>query len=208
MLSIDSVVHSYSGGSQIQYPNWGVEKGNHSMILGGSGSGKTTLLHLVGGLLKPNTGSIKIEGTDIVQMKSKALDRFRGANIGIVFQKPHLLSSLSILENLLLSQYLSKKTVARAEALNILDQLDISELKSRKIHQISEGQAQRVSIARALLNRPKLLLADEPTASLDDVNCERVISLLKGQAEASSSTLVVATHDQRVKSEFQNTLEL
>lgn len=208
MLSIKSLTHTYSGGSAIHYPDWEVEKRNHSMILGGSGSGKTTLLHLIGGLLKPRKGSIQLAGTDLTSLSAQALDHFRGQQIGIVFQKPHLISSLSILDNLLLSQYLGRKKIEKKDAVAVLEQLDIAELKSRKIHQISQGQAQRVSIARALLNKPKLLLADEPTASLDDVNCGKVISLLKKQAESSDSTLIVATHDQRVKSEFKNTLAL
>lgn len=208
MLSITSLAHSYGEDSQIQYPNWEVQKGNHSMILGGSGSGKTTLLHLIGGLLKPISGSVILEDADLSKMKTQALDQFRGLNIGIVFQKPHLVSSLSVLENLILSQYLGKRKIDKKNALKVLEQLDILELQSRKIHQISQGQAQRVSIARSLLNKPKLLLADEPTASLDDINCEKVIRLLKEQAEANDSTLIVATHDQRVKNEFQNMLKL
>ena len=190
------------------YPDWIVEKNNHSIILGESGSGKTTLLHLMGGLLKPAKGEVCIESENLSEMKQSLLDRYRGANIGIVFQKPHLIGSLTVVENLTLSQYLSKKNMNQKEALSMLEQLDISELKSRKIHQISQGQAQRVSIARALLNKPKLLLADEPTASLDDVNCEKVIRLLKSQAASCDATLVVATHDQRVKNEFENMLEL
>lgn len=208
MLKITSLVHSYDQNSKIKYPDWEVEKGDHSAILGNSGSGKTTLLHILGGLLQPMEGTVNIGGTDISEMNQSALDRFRGANIGIVFQKPHLVTSLTVLENLMLSQYLGKKKTDQKEADRIMTQLGIEELGSRKVHQISQGQAQRVSIARALLNKPKLLLADEPTASLDDENCEKVIQLLKSQAEACDSTLLVATHDQRVKGELENTLAL
>ena len=208
MLEVTSLVHSYDQKSEIKYPDWKVEKGRHSAILGSSGSGKTTFLHILGGLLKPTEGMVGIGGTNISSMSQSALDRFRGANIGIVFQKPHLISSLTVLDNLILAQYLGMKKTDKKQAKEIMTQLGINELSGRKVHQISQGQAQRVSIARALLNRPKLLLADEPTASLDDENCEKVIRLLKDQAELCESTLLVATHDQRVKRELENTLAL
>ncbi len=208
MLSLNSLIHSYDEGTKIEYPDWEVGKGEHSVILGNSGSGKTTLLHIIGGLLKPHSGSVTIQETDISTMNQSSLDRFRGSHIGIVFQKPHLVGSLTVFENLALSQYLGKGTVERQEVLKTMERLGIEELRTRKTHQISQGQAQRVAIGRALLNRPTLLLADEPTASLDDENCEKVIRLLMAQAEAYDCTLIVATHDQRVKSELKNTLAL
>ncbi len=208
MLSINSLVHSYNGTEKIQYPDWEVKKGDHSAILGNSGSGKTTLLHIIGGLLRPHSGVVNVAETDISLLTQSALDKFRGSHIGIVFQKAHLVSSLSVFENLTLSQYLRKGKMDKKAVFEMMDELGLAELKSRKVHQISQGQAQRVSIGRALLNNPKLLLADEPTASLDDENCENVIRLLKSQAEIHGSTLIVATHDQRVKGELENTLTL
>lgn len=208
MLQIHSLQHMYAGATEINYPDWHVDKRNHAIIIGNSGSGKTTLLHIIGGLLKPLSGQVIIDDSEISKMNQSSVDRFRGGNIGIVFQKPHLIRSLSVLENLLIAQYLGHQKIDKNAALDIMNQLDIGELKSRKVHQISQGQAQRVSIARSLLNKPKLVLADEPTASLDDSNCEKVIRLLKDQAELCSATLIVATHDHRVKSEFQNALEL
>ncbi len=207
IVEIVELVHSF-GETSIQYPDWSVEKGKHAMVLGNSGSGKTTLLHLLGGLMKPNSGKISIAGDMILTKSGNDLDRFRGENIGLVFQKPHLISALSVQENLKLAQYLGKRKLDAGRIDDVLNQLGILDLKNRKIHQISQGQAQRVSIARAVLNSPALLLADEPTASLDDENCEKVIHLLKSQAEQSGSTLIIATHDHRVKSEFKNRLEL
>lgn len=207
MLQINNLQHSY-GDTSISYPDWEVEEGNHALILGNSGCGKTTLLHLIGGLMQPSAGSLRIAGQDLSQISSRKLDHFRGENIGIIFQRPHLVRSLTVKENLLLAQLLGKRKTTGKLAEETLDQLGILSLKDRKIHQISQGQAQRVSIARAVINKPKLLLADEPTASLDDENCERVIELLKSQAGQTGSTLIVATHDQRVKSEFQNQLTL
>lgn len=207
MIQIRNLIHSY-GETTIQYPDWEVEEGKHAMILGNSGCGKTTLLHLLGGLMKAPKGSISIAGHVISEKSSSQLDRFRGEHIGLIFQKPHLVGALSVKENLTLSQYLGKKKLDVSRVEEALDQLGILDLKNRKIHQISQGQAQRVSIARAVLNSPKLLLADEPTASLDDENCNKVINLLKSQAEQHGSTLIIATHDHRVKSEFENRLEL
>ena len=208
MLEIKGLKHSYDGEALIDYPNWMVEAGNHAIILGNSGCGKTTLLHLIGGLMPLKQGTLKVAGEDLSEKSNVKLDRFRGENIGIVFQKPHLVRSLSVKENLTLSQYLGQKKIDGKRADEVLSQLDIKELANRKIHQISQGQAQRVSIARAVINAPKLLLADEPTASLDDENCKKVIDLLKTQAEETGATLIVATHDHRVKSEFENQLAL
>lgn len=193
---------------KIEYPDWEVVEGQHAMILGDSGSGKTTLLHLVGGLRKPSTGEVWIGQQNISAMKPSDLDTYRGENIGIVFQKPHLIAALTVKENLTLAQYLGKKKMDGGRVDEILNQLGIGDLKNRMVHQISQGQAQRVSIARAVLNKPKLFLADEPTASLDDKNCEKVVALLLEQAEQNASTLVVATHDHRIKSHFKNCLEL
>ncbi|MEP1035219.1 ABC transporter ATP-binding protein [Ekhidna sp.] len=208
MLNIKALRHSYDGQMTITYPDWTVEKGNHAIILGNSGSGKTTLLHLIGGLMAPKEGILKVAGEDLSAKSNAKLDRFRGENIGIVFQKPHLVRSLTVKENLYLSQYLSHKQTDSKRVDEVLSRLGIEELANRKVHQISQGQAQRVSIARAVINSPKLLLADEPTASLDDDNCKKVIDLLKSQAEETGATLIVATHDHRVKNEFKNQLAL
>lgn len=207
MLHINQVKQNFNT-TELAYPDWDVSQGSHAVILGNSGSGKTTLLHLIGGLMKPSQGEIRIDDQILTSLSGSKLDIFRGQNIGIVFQRPHLVRSLSVGENLALSMMLGKSMNHKARIDELLDSLGITDLKNRKIHQISQGQAQRVSIARAVVNTPKLLLADEPTASLDDENCTRVINLLKDQAEANKSTLIVATHDQRVKSQFVNQLSL
>lgn len=208
MLNIQGLKHSYDGKNVISYPDWEAKEGNHAIILGNSGCGKTTLLHLIGGLMPPSEGVLKVAGENLTQKSNSKLDRFRGENIGIVFQKPHLVRSLTVKENVTLSQYLAHKKIDNKRAQEVLNHLGVGELASRKVHQISQGQAQRVAIGRAVINQPKLLLADEPTASLDDENCQKVINLLKSQAEETGATLVVATHDHRVKSEFQNQLTL
>ena len=172
MLYLKEVKYAFRE-KEISYPDWSVEKTDHSLILGNSGSGKTTLLHLIGGLIKVSKGRLEVAGQEISKMNGNELDRFRRHNIGIVFQRPHLVHSLTIKENLLLAQSLAGFTANGAKAERTLSKLDIIDLKDRKVHQISQGQAQRVSIARAIINEPKLLLADEPTANLDDENCDR-----------------------------------
>jgi ABC-type lipoprotein export system ATPase subunit len=192
----------------LNYPDWHVASGEHGLILGASGSGKTTLLHLVSGLLRPTSGSISIEGIEINQLSNTALDQFRGQNIGLVFQRPHLISALSVKENIRLAIFLGRKKERDERILDLLNVLGLSDLANRKIHEISQGQAQRVAIARALINQPKVIFGDEPTASLDDRSCDQVVTLLQEQALQSGATLILATHDQRVKSHFSNKLEL
>ena len=173
---------------------------SETLLLGQSGSGKTTLLHLLGGLLSPKNGHIEIEGIDIATLSEKELDNYRGQNIGFVFQKPHLIRALSVGENLFLAQYLAGARQDKERIMHVLTSLDIEDKFKSKLNTLSEGQAQRVSIARALINNPKLLLADEPTSALDDINCDKVIHLLVDLAEEYKTCLVIATHDQRLKS--------
>ncbi len=207
MLQLHQLKHEF-GSTTLDYPDWSVDKGGHAAILGNSGSGKTTLLHLIGGLMKPTSGEVIVDDQSLAKFSGSSLDKFRGKNIGIVFQRPHLVKALSVRENLVLSQMLGGGSKDSSIVDELLDRLGIGDLKKRKIHQISQGQAQRVSIARALVNTPKLLLADEPTASLDDASCKKAIELLKDQANHFGAALIVATHDQRVKSEFENQLTL
>ena len=177
------------------------------LVLGKSGSGKTTLLHILGGLLKPQSGDVIIDGTSIYSLKGNALDKFRGEKIGIVFQKPHILSALTVMENLQIANYFVGKNKQGTIERNLME-LGISDKKSAKLDTLSEGEAQRVSIARALANEPKVILADEPTASLDDENAENVIRLLKIQAQRLQAVLIVVTHDQRVKNHIANQLTI
>jgi len=207
MLSLSDVKYFY-GKHEIVYPDWEAGSGSHSLIIGNSGSGKTTLLHLIGGLIKASEGKLEIDGQELKAMKGSELDKFRGKNIGIVFQRPHLIRSLTVKENLVLAQTLGGLKRDLKKVKETLDNLNISTLGKRKVHQLSQGQAQRVAIARAVISDPRLLLADEPTASLDDENADRVIRLLKSQAEDAGAALIVATHDQRVKEAFKNKLLL
>lgn len=202
ILQAEKISFHYDVNQPFQIPNIRLGRGEQLLILGKSGSGKTTILHILAGLLQPKSGEVLIDGTSLYGLKGTQLDKFRGKNIGIIFQKPHILAPLTVEENLLLANYFSEKKTSRIDA--ILTDLGIAHKKKSLVNNLSEGEAQRVSIARALVNEPKLILADEPTASLDDQNAEAVVNLLKAQAEKHQAALVIVTHDQRVKNHISN----
>ena len=207
MIKTESLKFSYDGKKYFDFPDINLDSGENLLIIGNSGIGKTTLLHLLAGILKPESGSINISGTDISKFSDTELDKFRGDNIGIVFQKPHFISSLTINDNLKLAQYLSRSKTS-GDAKKILESLNIEDKYQQKPNQLSEGEKQRASIALALINSPSLILADEPTSSLDDFNCDNVIKLLKTQAKDHKAQLIVITHDARLKKHFKNNLNL
>jgi len=200
MIRLVDLAFRYSASSELlSFPDWQVEQGAHALILGSSGSGKTTLMHLLAGLLRPTQGRVEIGREDLSRLKGTDLDRYRGRYIGLVFQKPHLLASLSLEQNLLLAQYLAGLKQDTHRVAQVLEVLGLSHRKKALVHTLSQGEAQRASIARAVLNDPLVILADEPTSSLDDENCARVLTTLQEQAKRYDATLVIATHDQRVK---------
>jgi ABC-type lipoprotein export system ATPase subunit len=208
MIDVKGLSFSYSTGITITFADFHVPKGNHFLLLGESGSGKTTLLHLLGGLLRRYAGSIKLDGTELSSLNETESDRFRGKHIGFIFQRNHLIQALSVEKNLLMAPYLAGLPLNHNRVEEVLQSLGLSDKKSSRITEISQGQAQRVAIARAVLNKPSILLADEPTSALDDKNCDRVIHLLMEAAEENQSTLVVATHDQRLKDKIKNKIML
>lgn len=208
MISLKSISHSYAGQQQIGFGDWQINDGEQWLLLGESGSGKTTLLHILTGILKPEQGEVIINDTSIYRLSPKNLDQFRGRNIGIIFQRPHLIKSLSISDNLVLAQTFAKLPTDLKRVDEVLESLGIGSKKNAYPDELSQGQLQRVSIARAVINKPALLIADEPTSSLDDKNAAIVLELLMQQSGANQATLVVATHDKRVKDAFTNTYEL
>lgn len=208
LLDIHDLKHRYTGELEHTFPDWQIQRGQHHLLLGPSGCGKTTLLHLLAGLLTPDSGAICIQGCDIGKLSESRRDRFRAENIGIIFQRLHLLSALTVRQNLQIARQLAGKKPDTDAVSKTLEALDIADLAERRPDSLSQGQAQRVAVARALVNRPALILADEPSAALDDQAAERVIALLQQQAEHYGSTLVVATHDQRVCEHFTHQLQL
>ena len=200
MIVVSSLSHQYGSGKILHFPDFVIRKGDACLLLGNSGSGKTTLLHLMGGLLKIKEGKVEIAGNDLAGMSEAARDSFRGKNIGFIFQRNHLIPSLSVHRNILLSPYLANLPQDETRVREVLEQLGLWEKRSSHIHQLSQGQAQRVAIARAVLNKPAVIFADEPTSALDDESCERVMGLMLDICRMHGSTLVIATHDQRLRS--------
>ncbi len=208
MVAISKLSYQYSGAHLISFSDFVIERNEPCLLLGESGSGKTTLLHLLGGLLRSQQGTIEVNGTDITKLSESALDHFRGQYYGFIFQRNHLISSLSVEKNLLMSPFLAGLKQDRERADEVLNQLGIGDKKHAAIHELSLGQAQRVAIARAILNKPSVMLADEPTSALDDKNCDRVSDLLLTVADQNKATLIIATHDQRLKNKIKNLIQL
>ncbi len=208
MIAVEGLSHRYGDRQVLALDAWRAAVGEHWLVLGASGSGKTTLLGVLGGLLRPTAGRVTVAGQDLAALSGPALDRFRGQHVGFVPQKLHLIPSLDVEANLVLAQYLAGLPQDHARAREVLGALGLAERRHARPAELSHGQAQRVAVARAVVNRPRLLLADEPTSNLDDANCAQAIELLESQARACGATLVVATHDQRVRARFEHRIEL
>jgi putative ABC transport system ATP-binding protein len=208
MISVRGLAHRYGSTQVLRLADWKVAQGERWLVLGPSGSGKTTLLHVLAGLIRPSEGEVEISGANLGRLQGAKLDRWRGANVGIVLQALHLVRHLSVRDNLRIAQYLAHALQDDARIADALAALGVGDKAARRPADLSEGERQRVAIARAVVNRPKLLLADEPTANLDDAAAARAVELLLEQAERHGATLVVATHDARVKKSFERTLDL
>ncbi|WP_346914967.1 ABC transporter ATP-binding protein [Clostridium sp.] len=175
-----------------------VEKGEFVAIVGPSGSGKSTLLHLLAGLDKPSAGQVFINDKNIYSMSEKELSRYRRRNIGFIFQAFNLIPILSAEENIKLPVLMDNKKVDKDYIDELMEVLDIKERKKHLPGELSGGQQQRVSIARALANKPSIILADEPTGNLDSKNSKEVLELLKGTIKKYDQTLVMITHDNNI----------
>jgi ABC-type lipoprotein export system ATPase subunit len=208
MINVTNLSFAYTSERSISFPAIQLAQGEHGLLLGESGSGKTTLLHLLGGLLRGYSGSLQIANTELASLSESQLDTFRGKNLGFIFQRNHLISALSVEKNIILSPYLAGIQVDYTHAGEVLTTLGLSEKAKSSVTQISQGQAQRVAIARAVMNHPAVILADEPTSALDDTSCDRVISLLLDVATKNNATLLVATHDQRLKDKIKKQIIL
>jgi putative ABC transport system ATP-binding protein len=186
----------------MHFPEISCGKGEHWLLLGASGSGKTTLLQLLAGLRTPDAGEVRIGETAMNKLSRSKLDKFRGRHIGIVFQQPHFIESLDVEENLALAQGLAGTRIDKKKIRTLVDRLGLSHKLNSKTHRLSQGEQQRVAIARAIVNEPTVILADEPTSALDDQNTREVIRLLEEQAELANSTLLLVTHDARLREYF------
>lgn len=208
MITVTNLAFSYSENSKFNFPDFTCSTSQVLLITGNSGVGKTTLLHLLGGLLESHLGEINFDGLNINQLSSKQKDTFRGKNIGIILQQNHFIESLSVLENVVIGSYIGSGKKDKQRATDLLSQLGLENHLHKYPSQLSIGQQQRVSIARALINQPKVILADEPTSSLDDENAILVANLLEKLAKEFQTALIIVTHDSRLKSRFTNQIQL
>ncbi|MCH8522963.1 MAG: ABC transporter ATP-binding protein [Balneolales bacterium] len=183
-----------------------INEGTHAAIAGPSGTGKTTLLHLLSGLINPESGTITIGDVDITKLSESQRDRFRADNIGYVFQSFNLLDGFTALENVQLGMMFSGKAASKSRAEEVLAQVGLTDRLHYKPSQLSVGQQQRVCVARALVNDPKIILADEPTGNLDPSSSAEVLRLLKNAAEGK--VLLVVTHESDVISQFERVLDI
>lgn len=180
--------------------NLQITKGEIHLLMGPSGSGKTTLLSILAGLLTPTGGSVSLLGTEITQLSSKELSRFRLEKIGFIFQGFNLFSALTARENVQLALNLKgiKKQEARRQAMHLLEQVGLADKADQQPKDLSGGQKQRVAIARALAGYPPIIMADEPTAALDSVSGHAIIDLLRRLAKEEGATVLIVTHDPRI----------
>ena len=206
MLQTKDLHINYSEKS-ISFPNIDLQSEDQLLITGRSGSGKTSFLNALGGLQTPSKGSVKIDNVDLYALSQRDLEQFRGTKIGFVFQRPHIISSLDVISNLKFSQYLVKREDEKL-IFSLLDKVGLLDRKKARIFELSEGEKQRISIVRSVVNSPKLILADEPTSALDDESCENILELIRSFSIENKSKLIIVTHDQRLKNKFEDKLDL
>jgi putative ABC transport system ATP-binding protein len=208
MVQTQDLEFAYPEGALLQFPDIQLPTNEHLLILGPSGVGKTTLLYLLAGLLLPKSGQLRIGDTSLESLNRKQLDQFRGKHIGLVFQKYQFIGALNVEENLRLRQGRKAGKEGKKRRMALVNRLGLQDQLHKKVSALSQGQQQRLAIALGIIHMPDLVLADEPTANLDNDNCEKVINLLKEEANISKSSLIIITHDYRVMKHFDNRIEL
>lgn len=204
MIRTRQLQYRYPGATQaLAFADTDVAQGGVLVLRGASGSGKSTWLALVAALVAPTAGGLMVSGIDLTHLRGASADAWRACHIGFLPQKLHLSPDLSVRHNLELAYWAAGERVDSARVHAVLDGLGLAALAQRRPTQLSGGQAQRVALARAVLRQPTVLLADEPTASLDDAACTQALALLCDNARALGATLVLATHDRRVEQTLQ-----
>lgn len=207
MLEIQDLKKSFDqpGGGRLDIldiQSLAIEPGEQVVLIGQSGGGKTTLLHLVAGLLTPDSGSIRIAGTDITRLSESGRDRFRASTTGYVFQTFNLLAAFTAIENVRLGMSFAAGRHDSSRAAALLQRVGLADRAHYRPGQLSVGQQQRVAIARALAGRPKLLLADEPTANVDPASSQNVIDLIRTSCREDNVSLLMVTHSMDIASQF------
>ena len=199
MFELTGVEKRHGDTLAVAVASWRAGPGEAWLLAGPSGSGKSTVLHLIAALTQPTAGRIVVANRDLAALGSSERDRWRARTIGLVPQRLHLIGAVSVADNLRLAQRLAGVGHDDARIAALLEAVQAADLARRFPRELSQGQAQRVAIARAVVNRPAVLLADEPTASLDDEHAAHALELLRAQALEAGATLVVASHDARVR---------
>jgi len=208
MKNIEMIYETWSEKTKVlDIPLFDVNEGEQIAVFGPSGSGKSTLLHIMSGLLQPTRGSVKVCGEFIQDMGEAQRDHFRSKNIGYIFQTFNLLQGYTAMENVLLGMTFSPGKSDHTIAKKLLEQVGLSEKIKRRPYQLSFGEQQRVSVARAIANRPKLILADEPTGSLDPHNSVEIIRILKEICKEYGCSLVIVSHNMDMVSQFERTVD-
>ena len=204
ILKVENLVKTYKNGNSlinaVDNLSFSVEKGDFVAIIGASGSGKSTLLHLLGGVDRPTSGKVYVDGVDIYNMNNDALAIFRRRQIGLIYQFYNLIPILNVIENITLPCKLDGQKVDENTINELLDILGLEKRKTHLPNELSGGQQQRVSIGRALINHPALVLADEPTGNLDSKASDEIIALLKESNKKYNQTIIVITHDPEIAS--------
>ena len=202
ILKVENLCKTYGKGENavraVNDVSFKVEKGEFVAIIGASGSGKSTLLHLLGGVDRPTSGKVYIDGKDIYTLNNDNLAIFRRRQIGLIYQFYNLIPTLNVEENITLPCRLDGKEVDKKRLEEVLNTLKLSNRKNHLPNQLSGGQQQRVSIGRAIINEPAIMLADEPTGNLDSKASEEVISLLRLSNKKFNQTVIVITHDEKI----------
>lgn len=206
MIETTALKFQYNQTAGFDFKPFTIAQGQHVFIFGESGSGKTTLLHLLSGVLNAQQGSISIDKENITELSNIQKDQFRRDHMGYVFQQFNLLPYLNIQENIELPLKLSKKKQHQntIETDTILDQIGLKNMSQKKTKHLSQGQKQRVAIARAMMGNPKVILADEPTSSLDTQNTDSCMQMLK----ATQATVIMISHDLSLKKHFDRCIDL
>ena len=202
ILKVENLVKTYVNGSStinaVDNISFSVEKGDFVAIVGASGSGKSTLLHLLGGVDRPTSGKVYIDGVDIYKMDNDALAIFRRRQVGLIYQFYNLIPILNATENIVLPCRLDGKNVSKERLDEVLSTLGIENRKDHLPNELSGGQQQRVSIGRAIINNPALVLADEPTGNLDSKASDEIVTLLKQSNKKYNQTIIIITHDPEI----------
>ena len=202
ILKVENLTKTYGKGTTkvvaLDHVSFSVEKGEFVAIVGASGSGKSTLLHLLGGVDRPDSGKVLIDGKDIFKFDDDKLAIFRRRQIGLIYQFYNLIPILNVEENITLPLSLDNKKVDRIELNNMLELLNLSNRKNHLPNELSGGQQQRTSIGRALITNPTIVLADEPTGNLDTKNSDEIVSLLKKTNKELKQTIIMITHNMEI----------